>query len=376
MAGTGSLDINSQLIRNKWTREGLVQKASKSFFNRLTGNTDESIVYQKNTSNAEDGHTIIFDYSGNLSGRAIKGKDTAFGTGEVKKLFSSRVTVERWRHTVDNGDTFDGVEIGNLAITQHSDSRSKLSDVFIRFKDQGMFDSAQGLLTGQPASHTIDLGSTLTLNSLTDIENSIKISQYTTGGVRIPLKPYQHAGEDPVWLFVCDSTMLTKLKQDSNFQVAMSRADTRGDSNRVIKGKLGKIGHLLIVEADHFFGLTDGTDYGWDLNSSDIEISGLRQYKGADPTTAIWSGQEGFDVSGDALHSRGLLLGSGALQFAMGKEPDYKIQLSSDFGIKSESALETWLKIQKTVMTTEVSDYNEAKVAGIDWGVVVVDVEI
>lgn len=375
MAGTGVVDSSNILIRNKWTKEGLIQAKSKSFWSPLTGNSASSVVYQRNDRKAEDGHTVVFDYSGNISGRAIKGDNTAFGKGEVKKKFSSKISVERWRHVVDNGDKFRGVEIGDLAITQHGDSLAKLSDKFIRFKDQGMFDAAQGLLE-QPSTHNIDLGETFNLNSLTEIENYIKTSQYSTGGIRRPLQAYQHEQEDPIWLFVIDGTMMTKLRTDSDFKTIMSQADVRGDKNRVIKGRVGKIGQLLLVESTFFFGETDGTQSGWDLDNSDVEISGLRQYKGADASTAIWSGQDGFIDSGDALHSRGLLLGAGALQFAMGMEPDYMLEWSKDFKIKSESALETWLKIQKAIMTAATSDYKQAKVAGVDWGVVTVDVEI
>lgn len=375
MAGTGVVDAGSILVRNKWVREGLIQKASKSFWTPLTGTTDDSIVYQRNDRKAEDGHTVVFEFTGNISGRAIKGDNTAFGRGEVKKKFSSKITVERWRHVVDNGDKFKGIEAGDLSITQHGDSLSKLGDKFIRFKDQGMFDAAQGLL-GQPSSHTIDLGNTFNINSLLEIENILKTSKYTTGNIRRPLQAYQHDDEDPVWLFVMDNTMMTKLKVGDAYKNLMAQADVRGNKNRVIRGRVGKIGQLLLVEAAFFFGETDGTEAGWDLDSSDIEISGLRQYKGDDVRTSIWSGQDGFNASKDKLHSRGLILGAGAIQFAMGKEPDYMLEHSKDFKIKSESALETWLKIQKTKLKSEVVDYKQAKVSNMDWGVIAVDVEI
>lgn len=375
MAGTGVVDASSVLIRNKWVQAGLIQKSSKSFWAPLTGNSADAVVYQRNDRKAEEGHTVVFDFSGNISGRAIKGDNTAYGKGEVKKKFSSKITVERWRHVVDNGDKFKGIEAGDLSITQHGDSLSKLSDKFIRFKDQGMFDSAQGLLD-QPSSHTIDLGDTFNLNSLIEIENALKTSQYSLGGIRRPLQAYQHENDDPVWLFVMDNSMMSKLKVGDTYRNLMAMADKRGNSNRVIRGKVGKIGQLLLVEASFFFGETDGTQAGWDLDSSDVEISGLRQYKGDSIQTAIWSGQDGFNTSGDKLHSRGLLLGAGAIQFAMGKEPDYMLEHSKDFKIKSESALETWLHIQKTKLKSEVADYKQAKVSNLDWGVVTVDVEI
>jgi hypothetical protein len=377
---TAVVSLTSDLVRKKWMREGLVQAASKSFWNTYTGATKDSIVFQAKNENAADGHTVVFDFDGNLSGRAIKGKDTAYGKGEQKKKFSDKITVERYRLVVDNGDEFDGVNIGDLSINQHSDSRTKLGDLFVRFKDQAIFDAAQGNL-GQAPTHVIDLGTTFTYSDLLDIENILKTSNgYTTGDVRRPLDAYRTQEGKPLWLFVIDSAMKNVLMQDATavtgFAAIMANADMRGNNNRLIQNIIGQVGRLLIVEADQFFGVTSLEVPGWGLNDSDIEISGLRQYAGATPSTAPWTGQSTFDYSHANLHSRGVILGAGALQLAFGKMPDYKFQQSQDFGIKSESAVEFWMQSQKTNMTAENSDYESAKIAGIDYGVVAVDLEV
>ncbi len=108
MAGTGALNASSQLVRNKWVREGLIQKASRSFWAPYTGKTADSIIYQVNDASKEAGHQIRFDFSGNLTQRARKNKETAVGTGEVKRKFSDLITVDRYRQVVDNGDKFTG----------------------------------------------------------------------------------------------------------------------------------------------------------------------------------------------------------------------------------------------------------------------------
>jgi hypothetical protein len=374
---TAVVSLSSDLKRKRWMREGLIQAASKSFWSPMTGTTKDSVVYQVNNESAAAGHTVVFDFSGNITGNAVKGKETAYGKGEQKRKFSDKITVDRYRIPVNNGDEFDGVDIGDLGITQHSDSRAKLSDLFIRFKDQSIFDAAQGNL-GQAPSHTVDLGSTFNYNTLVDLETTLKTSNgFSTGGPRRPLDPYRMADGRPFWLFVIDAAMAKLLRKDtSGYQTLMSNADIRGKDNRVIKGVIGKLGQLLIVEADQFFGETDGSTTGWSLNSSKIEISGLRQYSGADPTSAPWTGQEGFDYASSSLHSRGLLMGAGAIQLAFGKMPDYKFQASDDFGITSESAVEFWMEVKKTKLVAENEDYAQAKVAGLDYGVVAVDVEV
>ena len=96
----------------------------------------------------KEGHTVTFDWDGNLSGKAIRGKNSAFGKGEQKKKFSDKITVERFRLVVDNGDDFDAVDIGDLSISHHGDSRNKLGDLFTRFKDQALFYAASGFKDG------------------------------------------------------------------------------------------------------------------------------------------------------------------------------------------------------------------------------------
>ena len=381
---TGQVRLDSDLKRKQWMREGLVQAASKSFWSPLTGNTMDSVVFQAKKDGAKEGHTVVFDFDGNLSGKARKGKETAYGTGEQKRKFSDKLTVERYRLVADNGDVFDGVDIGDLTINQHTDSRTKLGDLFVRFKDQALFDAAQGVTITQQGvvqapTHVIDLGTTFTWNVLTDIEKTIKTSQgFTSGGVRRPLKPYMTKNGEPVWLYVIDAAMAAILRKDTaGYQNVIRSADVRGPDNRLIKGVIGKIGALLIVEADLFFGYTEGTTSGFGFNDSEIEMSGLRQYDGTNPATALWTGQEGFDYSSTNLHSRGVILGAGALQLAFGKQPDYKFQESQDFSITAESCVEFWMEAQQTKLKAESgAAYKGAKIADVDFGVVVTDLEV
>ena len=366
------IDITSDLKRKKWMREGLIQAKAKSFWTPFTGTSADSVVVQVNNTNASEGHTVVFDYDGNLSGKAIKGKDTAYGKGEQKKKFSDKITVDRYRLVVDNGDAFDAVDVGDLSLSQHSDSREKLGDLFVRWKDQALFDAAQGC-NGQGASHIIDLSTTFDSDSLLDIEKYVKTATgFTTGGstARTPLYPFRLADGKPMWLFVVDTFMANMLKKSTKYQSLVYNADVRGNENRAIKGVIGKIGSLLIVEADTFFGYTGHTNATINMHDTEVEIAGLRRYD----SNGNWSGQTDFN-SALLLKSRGFIMGKNALQLAFGKMPDYRFQESQDFGIKSESALEVWTGVQKTTLLAEMEDYRAAKLAGFDFGVIAVDVQ-
>lgn len=378
---TGVVRPGSDLKRKAWVREGLVQAASKSFWNGMTSNSSNAVVFQAKNESAKAGHTVVFDYDGNLAGKAIKGKDTAFGKGEQKKKFSDKLTVDRYRLVVDNGDKFDGVDIGDLTINEHSDSRVKLADLWIRWKDQAIFDAAQGNLitndTGrQAATHVIE-STTFTYDTLIDLETTIRTSQgYTTGGVRRPLKPWNLNDTDPVWMVVLGAKTAAMLRKDSRWTSITSMADARGNGNRALSGEIKRIGSLLVVCAPNFFGETSvGTTAatGWRLNDSSVEIAGLRQW---DKANNAWTGQEGFSYASTNMWERNLILGAGALQIGFGMQPDYKLQFSEDFAIKSESCLEVWCEIRKSKLVAEGDDYKGAKVTGMDWGVVAFDVKV
>ena len=381
--GTGVVDITSDLVRKKWMSEGLIQSASKSFWTPYQGNSMDSIIYQENNISASEGHTVVFDFDGHLVGQAVKGKTTAFGTGETKKKFSDTLTVDRYRFVVDNGDKFDGVNIGDLSINEHMDSRTKLADLWIRVKDQAIFDTLQ-----QGATHRITSG-TFTFDDFLDVENIVKtgtgykiMTGTTAAAKRLPLQPFMLQDGRPVWLMVIDSAIKNKLMKSTGAQQVLREADVRGNENRLLKGVIGKVGNFLIVESDTFFGATASSSVGDFISSSytqidktKIQVAGLRQYTDADAgfVPESWTGDS--LTAAAKTFSRGLILGKGAMQLAMGKAPDYKFQESTDFGITSQSALETWCGFKPTKFTAENADYS-TKIGGISNGVVALDIQI
>lgn len=370
--GTGKVALTSDIKRKAWMSEGLIQKSATSFWAPYKGTSFDSVIMVKNDISKSTGHTVVFDFDGNLSGRPVKGNKTAKGTGEQKKKFSDKLTVSDYRYVVDNGTKFDGVDIGDLKINEHSDSRNKLSDLWVRSEDQAYFDLAQ-----QTSEFGIDLGSTFNLDALLDIETVVKTGTgFDTSPVgiskRLPLKPFTLANGKPVWLFLCDTYMKNKMLKSTGAQNLLAQMDLRGNENRLIKSQIGTIGNFLFLDAGSFFGYTEGnilTNGYYEYENTGVEIPGMRVY---DTVNAKWSGQTGFSQA-STLKSRGVILGAGAFQKANGMMPDYKYE-DSDFGKFSESCLETWCAAKATKLLAENSDNVDGKIAGYTYGSIFVDV--
>ena len=371
---TGKVAYGSDLIRKQWMMEGLIQKSATSFWAPYKGTTFDSVITVANDISKGSGHTVVFDFDGNLSGKPVKGKQTAKGTGEQKKKFSDKLTVTDYRYVVDNGTKFDGVDIGDLSINEHGDSKSKLADLWVRSEDQAFFDLGQ-----QSSDFGIDLGSTFTFDQMIDIEKVVKGGTgFTTSpaGIskRLPLKPFTLANGQPVWLFLCDTYMKAKLLKSTGAQNLLSQMDLRGNENRLITSQIGKIGNFLFLDASSFFGYTEGTiltNGYYEYANTGVEIAGLRLY---DTVNAAWSGQTGFSQA-STLKSRGVILGAGAFQKANGMMPDYKFE-DSDFGKFSESCLETWCGAKTTKLLAENDDNKDGKIAGYSFGSIFVDVAV
>lgn len=375
-SGTGVVPYGSELKRKSWMVKGLVQARATSFWDGLTGGAD-AVVYQENDLSKGQGHEVVFDYDGNLSSKAHVDKEQAFGNSEQKKKFSDKLRVRRLRWSVDNGDEFDAIDIASLNLTTHEDSRTKLSDLFIRAKDQFLFDAAQGFLSNAGASHVIrpsnratigDLvaGDTAGYDFILDVEDTIKSGRdFTIGEDRRPMEPFTLANGRRIWLWIVDSRTARDVRKDDGFTTIMKDADYRGMENRLIKGIIGEIGSFVVIEAQNFFGSSSSRVIG----KTEVEVCGLRTVD----SNGLYLGETGYGAAGATIASRTLILGRGALQIGMGKVPDYRFQPSEDFGIKSESALITYMNVQKTVLLAETEDYTDAKVAGYDYGVVCVD---
>lgn len=344
--------IGSDTERRQWLRGEILKRASKSWWNPMTGTSDSAVVCQKNNTSMKKGHRMIFDTDGYLIAKAIEGENPAYGKGEEKRRFSSEVTVRRYRQVVKNNDKFDTARVGAPELSQHSDSRNKLADKMIRWLDQARFDVASGIIkretggnhspyhrfqfgtrasaadagekaksyyssaesvygdggrddiTGQNPSTRFDYDELMDLQVALETGEDTDLVKYILRGgdtaqglgenkARAPLNPYSGSDMEPMYLMVLDPFAMNVLAKSGQWKNIMSNADTRGESNRLLKGVRGMIGSLKIMEAPTFFGTTGGVNWGlqggnlenayspvFSLADSAVERAGLRRFDG------------------------------------------------------------------------------------------------
>ena len=374
---TGVVTYNSVLKRRQWMLDGLVQKASTSWWAGLKGGSKDSVVFVTSDASKGAGHEVVFQFGGNVSGAGKVDKERLRGNEEQKKQFSDKIRVRRIRHGLDNGDEFDAIDIGNQPLSTHENSRNLLADWYVRQSDQWLFDCAQGLLNNETMTHIVRPNDRATIAALTSsdtmsydflvkLERIIQSSKgYTTGGSRRRLEPFQFQGGMRKYLLVIDAKQAEDLALDAKFQSIISQADVRGNDNRLIRGAIGTFRSFVVIQADDFQGDTKSRT----ISKSEVEVSGLRQLD----SNGKYTGEDGFEASGAVVASRALVLGAGALQQAFGRQPDYKYQASDDYEITSGSAIELWTNVQATVLKAENGEYKQAKVSGFQYGIVPVD---
>lgn len=374
---TGVVTYGSVLERRQWMLEGLLQKASTSFWAGFKGGSKDSIVFVTTDASKGAGHEVVFQFGGNASGAGKVDKERLRGNEEQKKQFSDKIRVRRIRHGLDNGDEFDAINIGNQALSSHEGSRNLLSDWYVRQSDQWLFDTAQGFLNSEALTHIIRPNDRANIAALTSadtfgyeflvrLEKVIsKSSGYTTGGTRARLEPFTFAGGKRKYLMIIDATQAADLALDAKFQAIVTSGDVRGNDNRLISGVIGTFRSFVIVQADDFQGVSASKV----ISKSEVEVAGMRQLD----EDGKFSGETGFEASASVVASRAIILGAGALQQAFGRQPDYKYAASDDYEITSGSAIELWTNTQATILKAENGEYVSAKVSGFQHGIVAVE---
>lgn len=359
----------SDLKRLEWVGTRLHQTRLTDPFAGLMGSDPiGSVIFTKTSVNAGRGNTVIFDYDGFLTGSGtVTGKTGVSGKGEVKRLFSDTITIDRVRIPVDNGDPFDARNVGRTDAERLQDSGTKLADALNFKRQQNFMDCAQGTLGPVTPSHVIrpngrTAKGNLVAGDIMDLTLLQRISLamtegagFDTGADRMPLLPYQLKNGRPVFLLYLDPIDMANLRKDSEWSSAVQTADTRGLENLFFNSKAMQFENLLLSELPRFSGDATILD-GSTLAGSAIIRPGARLFASG---------------SGTIKHTRSFILGAGAMCYAKGTDPVVTTEVR-DHGTFNESVLTVHHNMKRTRLTPEGADYTPA-LKDIDLGIITIE---
>ena len=372
--GNKVVSYGSPLERKKWLKQGLDLVANENPWAPFIGTSSDSIIYNVNDLTAKPGQKIFFDFDNELSGAGTEGTEQLWGKEMTKMKFYDSMEVEFGRYGVKNPRKWDASVADAENLSDHTDSRTKLSHLWNVCRAQNITDNLQGMYKApshmlRPKNETNRSNMTavthgMTMDFLDDLMLAVKKSRgtyFTVGGTRYPLRPFKTDLGKAYYLVVMTDVQANQLRKDARFENIMRSADVRGNKNRLIEGSFGHIGNFELITMSDFFGKTDKLSHF----KSKVEITGLRNIDEA----GHFQGFSNFDDT-LKLFSRGLILGRGALKTGHGIAPDFILQESADYKIENRSAMEVIWGYDKTVLKADDEDNVDAKLADMDWGVI------
>lgn len=372
--GNKVVNYGSPLERKQWLRQGLDLVSNDNPWSPFIGNSSNSIIYNVNDVTAKPGQKIFFDFDNELSGTGTEGTEQLWGKEMTKMKFYDSMEVEFGRYGVKNPRKWDASVANAEDLSNHEDSRTKLSHLWNTCRAQNMTDHLQGMYKApshmlRPKNETnrgvmTAVTHGMTMDFLDDMMLATRKSRqtyFTIGKTRYPLRPFKTDSGKAYYLIVMTDVQANQLRKDPRFENIMMSADVRGNKNRLIQGSFGRIGNFELITMSDFFGKTEK------LSSfkSKVEITGLRTIDEAGTF-------QGFSEYDDTLKlfSRGLILGRGALKTGHGLSPDFILQESADYKIENRSAMEVIWGYDKTRLVADDEDNVDATLAGHDWGVI------
>lgn len=256
------------LTKKIWD-EKLFRDAKKAtYFDKFTGDTPQSIVYEKTNLTKSQGDAISFGIRMRLTGAGITSGTQLEGNEEKLTTYSYQLTLEQYRHAVrDNG----AIDRQRAMFSISDESESAIKDWGTEKLDQLIFDAlattptktfyqdkdatgAKKIGTAATAKAQLSSSYPITLAAISFLKAVAKTGQ---NRAFVPLRPIKIGGKEYYVLLVHPEAMYD-LKANSDFQQAMREADTRGDENKLFTGATAIWDGVVIHEHENIALGTDG----------------------------------------------------------------------------------------------------------------------
>lgn len=206
-----------------------------SYFERLMGDSEESVVQVKSDLVKDKGDKITFGISYRLRGDGITGDNILEGNEEAMETADFDVTIDQLRHATRSGGRM--TEKRTL-FRIPEEARNKLRVWMSEKIDQKCFDALDAsptkILYGGNATSTADIDATdkITLALISKLK-TVALTGFNRA--QVPLRPIRIGGKRHFVLLVHPDVEYD-LKQDSSWQQAQREAEVRGAENPLFTG--------------------------------------------------------------------------------------------------------------------------------------------
>lgn len=224
------------LVPKIWHRAVWMEAKKQSYFEKFTGEDENSIIHRVTDLEKSKGDTVIFGLLMDLSGEGVDGDNTLEGNEEEMVFYDMEVKVNQKRH---------GVRIEGLLAEQKSPypMRSKAKNLLGRWMAGYVDKLTFKRLTDAPsANRVVYAGGKAAENQITDtdvITTSLieKIKRMATNATP-KIRPVMIKGK-PHYVWVCRDYQLRDLRNDERWMNAQLQANLKGENNPIFSGAEG-----------------------------------------------------------------------------------------------------------------------------------------
>lgn len=249
--------INDTLVKKSWARDTWKAGLHKSYFEKFTGTSADSIVQIKTDLKKDKGDSIIIPLLMPLKGAGVLDDNMLEGNEEslIYKDFS--VSINQLRNAVRLAGKF---EEQKTQINMRTDAKNSLSDWLARTIDNTIFKK---LSTNPSEDRVIYGGSAKSADALAASDTFSadiigKAKRLALADEDTMVKPIRVNGVD-TYVMVIDQYQARDLMNDQKFREAQEYANIRGEKNPIFSGALGMYDGVVIHQHNRIIRNTSGT---------------------------------------------------------------------------------------------------------------------
>lgn len=247
-ADTAVTEVAPDLRMLAWAKSTWTAGVNKTFFNKFTGTSPESIIQIKEELTRQAGDTIIIPLLMPLTGAGITGDNELEGQEEQMIYRDFSIQIDQIRNAVRIKGR---MEEQRTQVDMRKDARTGLANWLAQYIDDAMF---KALIT-DPTADRIVYGGTATsedgIGASDKFDTTLigKAKRIARADRNTMVKPVRIDGKE-TYVMIIDQWQARDLIADEKWIAAQQHANVRGEKNPIFSGALGVYDGVVIHESN------------------------------------------------------------------------------------------------------------------------------